>query len=368
MNIQTHLDTLALSGNLRSIPDGSSTPDVLDFSTNDYLGIIAEGELQREFMADADNRRFALSSTASRLLASDQRQYSLLEKRLEELYGRKALLFNSGYHANAGIVSALARKGTLIVADKLVHASIIDGIVLSRAKFTRFAHNDIDALEKIIIDAPDDYDTILVIVESVYSMDGDTPDLDRLCELKRRHRRVMLYVDEAHAVGVCGRSGLGLCVDRHEVDIIIGTMGKALASMGAFALTSDTVRHYLLNTARSFIFSTALAPMQAAWSRHVIDHVIKMDDRREHLAQLSRLLDIEPGSTGVSSHIIPFIVGDAHKVVEMSRAMAADDNVKVLPIRRPTVAEGTERLRISLSATHTADDITRLVNSIKRHS
>lgn len=368
MNIETHLDALAQSGNLRSIPEDASSADVIDFSTNDYLGIIARGELQREFMADATNHTHAMSSTASRLLASDQRQYGLLENLLEQLYGRKALLFNSGYHANTGIVSALARKGTLIIADKLVHASIIDGIVLSRAKFTRFAHNDFDALDKILTESEADYDTLLVIVESVYSMDGDTPDIDRLCELKRRHPRMLLYVDEAHAVGVLGRNGLGLCVDRPEVDIIIGTMGKALASSGAYAMTSDTMRRYLLNTARSFIFSTVLAPMQAAWSRFVIERVTAMDDARDYIARLSGMLGSELELGYTPTHIIPFIVGDAHRVVEMSRNMAAADGVKVLPIRRPTVPSGTERLRVSISAAHTPDDIKRLITSINRNS
>lgn len=366
MRFDKVLDNLAATGNLRQIP--GEVPGCLDFSTNDYLGINADSELRAEFMADATNRTLPLSSTASRLLAADQRQYAALEELLSGLYRRATLMYNSGYHANTGIVPALADSRTLILADKLVHASIIDGIILSRARFSRFRHNDFEQLERLVAEAPEQFDTILVIVESIYSMDGDRTDLDRLADIKRHNPRVMLYVDEAHAVGVTGRCGLGMCVDRPEVDVIVGTLGKALASAGAYVATSVTIREYLLNKSRSFIFSTALPPMQAAWSRFVIGRMVTMDDRRDHLAGLARQLSAGLGNdTAKASHITPCILGDAHRVVEVSRKMLACDSIKVLPIRHPTVAAGTERLRISLSAAHSADDVCRLINSIHTH-
>lgn len=366
MNLESVIERLTADGNLRYIP--SEAPGLLDFSTNDYLGINEEHALHDNFMADITNRSLHLSSTASRLLASDQRQYSRLEQRLATLYshGRDALLFNSGYHANTGIVSALADNRTLIIADKLVHASIIDGIILSRARFTRFRHNDMDHLERLVAEAGVEYDTLLVIVESIYSMDGDRADIDRLAYIRRRYPRVMLYVDEAHAVGVLGRQGLGLCADRDDIDIVVGTFGKALASMGAYAIISPVMKQYLLNTARSFIFSTALPPMQTAWTLYVLEHVIDMDDRRAHLAALAlQLAEGISNDPTTASHITPYIIGDAARTVALSNQMADNDGIKVLPIRRPTVPPGTERLRISLSAARTATEIDRLINSIK---
>lgn len=364
MNFGKRLEAIEAAGNMRHIP-GGDTACRYDFSTNDYLGINEDEALRDEFRHAMAAHGYSMSMAASRLLGADQSCHNSLEALLTGLYGRECLLFNSGYHANTGIISAIADKHTLILADKLVHASIIDGILLSRTTFTRFAHNDLDKLERLVAEADDKYDTILVIVESVYSMDGDRCDIDRLVEIRRRYPRVMLYVDEAHAFGVLGYRGLGLCAPHPEVDIIIGTLGKAAASMGAFAVVGDTLRRYLINTARSFIFSTALPPAQAAWSELVIRHITGMDDRRERLAALSRRLHDGLHAENLPSHIVPYIVGDARRVVEMSRQMLDEYGVKVLPIRRPTVAAGTERLRISLSATQSDEAIDTLIASIR---
>lgn len=364
MNFSERLEAIEAAGNMRQIP-GVDAACRYDFSTNDYLGINEDEALRDEFRHAMAAHGYSMSMAASRLLGADQSCHNSLEALLTALYGRECLLFNSGYHANTGIISALADKHTLILADKLVHASIIDGILLSRATFTRFAHNDFDKLEQLVAEADDKYDTILVIVESVYSMDGDRCDIDRLTEIRRRYPRVMLYVDEAHAFGVLGDRGLGLCAPHPEVDIIIGTLGKAAASMGAFAVTGDTLRRYLINTARSFIFSTALPPAQAAWSELVIRHITGMDDRRERLASLARRLHDGLHAETAPSHIVPYIVGDARRVVEMSRQMLDRYGVKVLPIRRPTVAAGTERLRISLSAAQSDEAIDTLIASIR---
>lgn len=358
------LDTLRLSGNLRRIPVPESGNACLDLSSNDYLGLAARPELQEEFLACESNRKSPLTASASRLLASEQSEFYRLETLLSDLYGRQALLFNSGYHANTGTVSAIAGDGaTMIVADKLVHASIIDGIVLSRAPFARFPHNDTVCLERILRKHADEYERILVVVESVYSMDGDTCDLDALIDLKNRFPNVMLYVDEAHAFGVLGDHGLGLVRSnpRHEqVDIIVGTLGKAAASSGAFVITHGDIREYLVNRARSFIFSTAIPPMTCRWSRYMIEKIVDMDEERAHLQRIARetaaLLTPYSSGTVRPSHIMPLIIGDAAHTVEISRRML-DHGVKVLPIRTPTVPPGTERLRFSLSAALTDSDL-----------
>ncbi len=187
-----------------------------------------------------------LTSSASRLLAPRQIEYTNLEVFLSLLYRKhrggdtSALLFNSGYHANTGLIASIAGGGnTMILADKLVHASIIDGIILSRAPFRRFRHNDFNHLEQLLHENASQHRNILVIVESVYSMDGDKADIERLLRLKKEYPNILLYVDEAHAFGVIGPKGLGLAAASSapgEVDIIVGTFGKAAASMGAFAI------------------------------------------------------------------------------------------------------------------------------------
>ena len=358
------LDTLRLSGNLRRILAPESDGVCLDLSTNDYLGLAARPELQEEFLSCESNRKAPLTASASRLLASAQSEFHRLEALLSELYGRPALLFNSGYHANTGTVSAIAGDGgTMIVADKLVHASIIDGIVLSRAPFARFPHNDTARLERILEKHAHEYERMLVVVESVYSMDGDTCDLDALIDLKDRFPNMLLYVDEAHAFGVLGPQGLGLVRGnpRHEqVDIIIGTLGKAAASSGAFVIADADIREYLVNRSRSFIFSTAIPPMACRWSRYMIEKIVGMDDERAHLQRLAWEMAaiLTPYSSGqvTPSHIMPLVIGDAARTVELSRRMLGH-GVKVLPIRTPTVPPGTERLRFSLSAALTDSDL-----------
>ncbi len=366
-NFDDTLAALAASGNLRDIPAGGRG-EWIDFSTNDYMGLAVRPDLRERFFRDESNRTIPMSSSASRLLASTQREHNLLEQLLESMYGRPALLFNSGYHANTGIIQAIAGSSTLIIADRLSHASIIDGMVLSRAKFTRFPHNDYDRLERLVAEAQGKYERILIVTESVFSMDGDRADIDRLTDIKKRYPATMLYVDEAHAFGVCGPSGLGLCMasgHAAEVDVIVGTFGKAAASAGAFATMSPTIRSYLINRARSFIFSTALPPMTSAWTMFMVQTLAGMDDERAKVARLSSLLHEALGNRdSAPSHIAPLIVGDAKRTVSLSERLLAL-GYKALPIRTPTVPAGTERLRFSISAAMSADDITGLGKAVK---
>lgn len=365
------LDQLRESSNYRSFPSGGGG-DTIDLTSNDYLGLAQRDDLRDEFVAQYHSGKFpALTSSASRLLASCQLEYREFESLLAEIYGREALVFNSGYHANTGIIQAIADKRTMVIADRLVHASIIDGIRLSGARFTRFPHNDFDRLERAIEAVPDDADRILVIVESVYSMDGDRADIDRLIDIRRADGRVMLYVDEAHGVGVEGPAGLGLVAASKapaEVDIVIGTLGKALASSGAFALTGDTLKQYLVNKARSLIFSTALPPACVAWSRFLFGKMMGMDAERatlrRHAELIADAIAAATGCHGVVSHIQPLVIGNAAATLQRSAELLRE-GVKVLPIRTPTVPPGSERLRFSLSASLTDADITRACRCIE---
>ena len=240
MNYQTILSELEASGNLRRLPEVTHEgrwieregQRMLNLSSNDYLGLATRSDLQAEFLASEAAQRWPLSSSSSRLLTGNFTVYTALEQRIARDFGREAaLLFNSGYHANTGILPALADKQTLILADKLVHASLIDGIRLGEAPFSRYRHNDYTQLERLLAKNTSTYETIIVVTESVFSMDGDVADLPRLVALKRQYPNVMLYVDEAHAIGVRGERGLGVaeeCGCIEQIDLLVGTFGKAL--------------------------------------------------------------------------------------------------------------------------------------------
>ncbi len=375
-NFDEILAEIATKGNTRHIPDDTTGNDYgyLDFSTNDYLGLADDKDLRFQFLKEAaDDHSMLMSSSASRLLAATQRHHLELENALKQAYGGigEVLLFNSGYHANTGILPAIADRSTLIIADKLIHASLIDGIVLARCDFQRFPHNDIDALERIVKNHHDKYQTLIIVAESVYSMDGDRAPLNAIAGLKQKYDNLVLYLDEAHAFGVVGPNGLGLAQgskSKADWDIVIGTFGKAAASMGAFAVVHTKLKEVLVNKSRSLIFSTALPPLQAAWTKKIIEMLPDLEYKRKHLRQLSHKLSetLSPFcSTSIEvSHIQPLIVGDAKRSVELSKALL-DNDIKVLAIRTPTVPAGTERLRFSLSATMTYNDIDKLRDALE---
>lgn len=367
--IRQNLERLEREGNKRIIPHPCNTPGLIDFSSNDYLGIATDKELRREFFDNLNAEDVMMSASASRLLAHCQEPFADFEATLKDAYHREALIFNSGYHANVGLVSALATGDCTIIADKLVHASIIDGIKLSGAPFERFRHNDMRHLSTLAKKVVAQGRRPLIIVESVYSMDGDKAPLDEIADIKKGCPGALLYVDEAHAVGVEGPSGLGMSMSlgkrSEEVDIIIGTLGKALGSTGAYAMTGRTIRDWAVNKARSLIFSTALPPINVMWSKFIFLKSLEMDARRIHLKKLGKTLGAALGS-GSESHIQPFMIGDPHSAVRMSEALRRD-GFEILPIRTPTVPPGTDRLRISLSASMNMADVEGLAKSIKSY-
>lgn len=369
--IKTRLDALRDNGNLRTIRTDLSGKGLIDLSSNDYLGLAQMPSMVKRFLQNNSGHTTSMTSSASRLLAINQQSYINLEQFLGNLYGRSALLFNSGYHANSGIIPALCTKQTLILCDKLVHASIIDGIILSRAKFVRYRHNDIDQLYNLVKSHREHYSDILIITESIFSMDGDICDLPKLVEIKKECPEVRLYVDEAHGFGVFGSKGLGLCEYYNiinDIDIIIGTLGKAGASIGAFAITNAETKEYLINSARSFIFSTMLPPINCEWSQFMVRQIIDMAKEREHLKNISKQLNDFILSAGYASHsqsqIIPLIVDNAHTAVNISTHLLNMGYI-ALPIRTPTVPAGTERIRFSLNAGISSTVIMELINALK---
>lgn len=363
------LDSLREESRLRTLPNEFDN-EKIDFSSNDYLGLSVRYDLVERFFEQIDGLK--MTSSASRLLASSQSEYAELEELLSRAYLKDVLLYNSGYHANVGTVSALASVDTLIIADKLVHASIIDGIVLSKAPFKRFRHNDINQLHDIIKENINKYKQLLVITESIFSMDGDETPLEELIEIKKEYPELLIYIDEAHALGVRGKRGLGILEEKNiidYVDVVIGTFGKACCSMGAFVATSPTIKQYLINSSRSFIFSTALPPINVAWTLFILQQIMTMNGEREYLGSISRRfrdgLEKITGKKNISTtQIVPLIIGDSKQAVEWSQKLR-DSGYVALPIRKPTVPEGTERIRFSLSSSMKIEEIDNLLIKIK---
>jgi len=332
----------------------------LNLSSNDYLGIGADRRLLDEFFAaypgDDPVTLFGMTSSSSRLLTGNTHTYTALEQDLTDLYqAEAACVFNSGYHANIGIISALADTHDLVLSDKLNHASIIDGLKLSGARFMRYRHCDYDHLAHLLETHHSKYRRTFILTETVFSMDGDVANLQRLVELKQRYN-AMLIVDEAHAVGIFGAHGGGVSEAEGvtaDIDIIVGTFGKALASVGAFAVMRSVIKEYLVNTMRSLIFTTALPPIVLNWNRFILHKVIDMERERQHVRELGIRLRQELNTQGLStrgnSQIVPVMIGENQVALDVAEALQ-QQGFLVFAIRPPTVPPKTARLRLSLSA------------------
>ena len=345
---------------------------MLNLASNDYLGLAADLNLREEFLDTLKIERALFSSSSSRLLTGNFAEYEQFENSLSKTFGRAALLFNSGYHMNIGILPALCDSKTVILADKLVHASMIDGIRLSNAQYVRYRHNDLQHLEQLLQKYHQDeqVERIIVVTESIFSMDGDETDLAALAQLKQRFAKTMLYVDEAHAIGVRGEQGLG-CAEQYgvldQIDFLVGTFGKAIASVGGYIICDSIIRDYLINKMRPLIFSTALPPISMAWSDFIFNKVLSMQQQRQHLAEISQYLQqavIAKGfSSPSSSHIIPVIVGESQAAIEKARYVQ-QQGFYAMPVRPPTVPQNSSRLRISLTSLVQKNELQQLVECL----
>ncbi len=336
---------------LRTLPH-ECDPTMVNLSSNDYLGLSDDVDLQQEFLDSVNVRqRSLLTAASSRLLTGNHSAYDAVETTLSNLYdGRSALFFNCGYHVNSGVLPALLDKRDLILADKLSHASLIDGFRLSDATLMRFRHNDMSHLRHILSSYRADYERCVIVTESIFSMDGDAAPLTQLAELKLEFD-CWLYVDEAHAVGVRGPRGEGLSVELgllQTVDLLVGTCGKALASQGAFLISNADIHDFLVSRCRTLIFTTALPPINVAWTDFVLRSMERFSSRRDNLRKLSAYMSRSLGVCS-DSQIIPFICGSNDAAVSTA-ARCRDAGFYVLPIRHPTVPLGTARLRLSLKA------------------
>ena len=370
------LEKLSTQNQYRSIPDlvhqgryiMRENRKMLNMSSNDYLGLASNENLRQSFLQQYGDNFPSFTSSSSRLLTGNFPVYTDLEQLIAQCFQREsALLFNSGYHANLGILPALTTTKSLILADKLVHASMIDGICLSQCEFFRYRHNDYEHLKSLLEKNARKFDRTFIVTESVFSMDGDVVDLNYLVQLKKQFPNTYLYVDEAHAIGVYGKNGLGIAERANviaDIDLLVGTFGKALASMGAYVVCDQILKECLINQMRPLIFSTALPPFNVAWTHFIFERLPQLSKERTHLEQLSAFLrqEVEHRTQIMPSQtcIVPYILGENEATLAKAKALQ-EQGYYCLPIRPPTVPKGTSRIRLSLTADMTMDEVKQFV-------
>ena len=341
---------------------------MLNFCSNDYLGLAKHTLLQQraiEFM-----RNYGAGSTASRLICGTIQCFEDVEEKLACLKETESsLIFNSGFQANVSILPALTNRQSLILSDSLNHNSIIQGALLSRCRVKRFRHNDLQHLRQLLKQhRQKETQRILIVTESVFSMDGDRSDIRSLVDLAQEFE-ALLIIDEAHATGVLGPRGMGLTCGA-QVDLTIGTFGKACGSFGAYIACSKKMRDYLINCCSGFIYTTALPPAVVGSIDAALDLIPTMDKQRRKLHQNADFLRSSLNKLGLSTgnsstQIIPVIIGGEKETIALSKWLA-DNGILATAIRPPTVEPGRSRIRITLSALHTRKQVEQLIKIFKK--
>lgn len=344
--------------------DGRS---ILNFCSNDYLGLSKHPLLKdraTEFM-----ERFGAGSTASRLICGNLDCFDALEKKLAELKGSdSALITNAGYQTNLALLSTLADQNSLILSDWLNHNSLIRGALLARCHVKRFRHNDLTHLEALLLEGRKKaYSRVLIVTESVFSMDGDRCDVDALIELASDFNAI-LYVDEAHATGVLGPRGMGLTVGK-KVDVVMGTFSKGCGSYGAYVACSEKIRQYLINRCYGFIYTTGLPPSVLGSIDAALDLVPMMSDQRQRIFEnadyLRSSLRKMGWQTGLSdTQIVPVVIGDEKETLALS-AHLEKNGIMATGIRPPTVADGQSRIRLTLTALHARQHVQQVIDAFQ---
>jgi 8-amino-7-oxononanoate synthase len=357
--------TLSSAQGARVVVDGR---ELLNFCSNDYLGLANHPDVVTAFQQAAT--RYGVGSGASHLVCGHSAEHEALELELAAFTGReRALLFSTGYMANTGIVQALVGRGDAVFEDRLNHASLIDGGLASGAQFQRYRHNDVAHLAEVLEKSP--ADKKLIVTDGVFSMDGDVASLPELAELARVHD-AWLMVDDAHGVGVLGEHGGGVAehfgLTAREVPVLMGTLGKGAGSFGAFVAGDAVLIDYLINTARPYIYTTALPPAVAAASRASLVLMRNGHALREKLRTLIQYfregaeglgLDLMPSETPIQ----PILLGSNERALAWSAALE-QRGCLVSAIRPPTVPMGQARLRITLTAAHGKADVDHLLQAL----
>lgn len=361
--------------NLRAVSPGKDSVTVikegkqlLNFCSNDYLGLSKHPGLIKR--ANEYAEQYGAGSTASRLITGTYDIHEKLEEKIARTFNREsALLFNSGFQANSTLVGTLTDRHSLVLADRLCHNSLLQGALLSRADLMRFEHNDLAHLEKLLIEAKGkSYNRILIITETVFSMDGDRSDLAAVSDLAGTHN-ALLFVDDAHAVGVWGKSGLGLAYEAEGVDILLGTCGKAFGSFGSYVACSNNMKDYIVNYCPGFIYTTALPPPVIGAIDSALDIIPGLNKERASyhhtISKVIRELSDFGYEAGPSStQIIPVILGDEKETVALAEWLEKQ-GILATAIRPPTVPENSSRIRFTITSKHSDDHIDYLLKKMK---
>jgi len=364
--IAQKLDSLRQESQYRTL----ETPRGINLSSNDYLGLASDARLKAA-ATQAVRQSSTVGATGSRLLSGNSLEWEKLEKQFAEFAGTPAALyFGSGYAANVGLLASLLKPGDLVFSDALNHASLIDGMRLSGATKIIYPHRDLAILETRLRETTSSTGAKVIVTESLFSMAGDVAPIAALFALARRHR-AEIVIDEAHATGVYGPAGRGITADlqlEREALAIVHTCGKALASSGALICGSETLKNYLVNLARTFIFSTAAPPYFAGQIRAALELAKNADSERAYLHALSDTLRDGLKAKGIdcgtsASHIVPVVFGTNEMALHVAKQLQ-QQGFAVRAIRPPTVPPGTSRIRISLTTKITSDDVRRVVAAI----
>ncbi|HYW36082.1 MAG TPA: 8-amino-7-oxononanoate synthase [Balneolaceae bacterium] len=340
----------------------------IDFSSNDYLGLAGHPDIIQK--SEEYLQAYGAGSRASRLISGTYEIHSRLEEQFAGVFDSEAaLLFNSGFQANSTILGTVTSRHSLILADKLSHSSLLQGSLSSRADFQRFSHNDTVHLRALLQKAQEqNYDRIWIITESIFSMNGDRSPLNEISALAEEFD-AWLFVDDAHAAGVWGEKGLGLAKNIPNIDILLGTCGKAFGSFGAYVICSQKMKEYLVNFCPGFIYTTALPPAVIGATRAALDLIPTLQEEREKFhqnieffCQSARELGFDTGLS--STQIIPLIVGDDQEALQLSDWLR-ENGILATAIRPPTVPREQSRIRVSLSSRHTKKQLKKFLNTLK---
>lgn len=341
---------------------------LLNLSANNYLGLAHEERIVEA--GEKAARKWGAGGTASRLVLGNYPLYDELERRLAEWKQREgALVFANGYQANTGVIAALAGRGDVVFSDRLNHASIVDGIILSRAEHVRYRHNDLEHLE-FLLQKHQGARRKWIVTDSVFSMDGDKAPLLALAELRERYG-ALLMVDEAHAGGVRGEQGQGLCHElgmADQVDVLMGTFSKAFGVYGAYVCADQPVIRHLRSKARSLIYSTALPPAVIGSTLAALTQIETDTWRRQALRQNASWFRQKLRASGFAvadedTQIIPLAIGENERALQFSQKLL-ERGIAAVAIRPPTVPDGTARIRFTVMATHTPDELAWAVQEL----
>lgn len=340
---------------------------LINLSSNDYICVGSDIKIREDFYKEYGGVALPFSSSSSRLISGTFKEIEELELELYKIYGKESLVFNSGFDANSCFIETICSKDTLILTDRLNHASIYKGIIDSKTRFVTYEHLNMDHLEKLLIKYSEKYDEILVITETIYSMDGDYCNLKRLVELKKKYG-FSIMIDEAHSYGVYGYGMVYGHKLLEEIEHIVIPLGKGGGSLGAYLLTNKVTKDYLINKGKKFIYTTALPPINIAWNLFVLKNMNKFKDNIKRLHSLKYFTLKKMREKGIKTssktQIISIVIPEIEKLEKIVEE-AKKKGFFIYPVKEPTVPKGTSRIRIGLNSGIEKSEILNFLNIIK---